>query len=132
MEWVVKPSSYLRVVEWYRHLMLIPGKGGEAAEEVIHPPAVGVKNMGAIPVNQYAVLVQTVVGVACDVRPALQHQYPSAAPLGQLTGGNGASHTGAHNQALISLLHDLVPFVCSVGSARPPQRQAGGARLIIP
>ena len=66
--------------------------------------------MGAVFVDQDAVFIQAVVGVAADVVPALQHQHPQAAPLGQLPGGHASGVSGADDQAVKAFFHQVSTF----------------------
>ena len=92
------------------HLMLVVAPGGKAGKIVEYPPAVGVENVGAVLMDQHAVLVKMVVSVAAHMVPALQHQHLLAAPLRQLPGGHGSRHARADDQAIVWLVHREFPL----------------------
>ena len=92
------------------YLVLIVAPGGKAGKIVEYPPAVGVENVGTVPVDQHAVLVKMVVSVAAHMVPALQHQDLLAAPLRQLPGGHGSRHARADDQAIVWLVHREFPL----------------------
>ena len=61
--------------------------------------------MGAVLVDQHPRLVEAIIGVAAHMVPALQHQYPLAAPLGQLPGRHGTGQAGSDDKAVILMIH---------------------------
>jgi len=87
------------------HLVLVGPPAGEAGEIVKHAGAVGVEDMGAVLVDQHPRLVEAIIGVAAHMVPALQHQYPLAAPLGQLPGRHGTGQAGSDDKAVILMIH---------------------------
>ena len=71
---------------------------------------VGVKNMGAVFVDEYPRFVQAVVGVAADVVPALQHQYLFPF-FRQSPGGHRAGVARARHPDVVTLLQNSdIPF----------------------
>ena len=103
------------------HLRVVPGQirddpvlitppAGEPGEPVEDPFVGGMEDMGAVLMNEHAVGVGAVVGVAADVVPALQHQHPPAAPLGQLPGRHGPGVTRTDDQTVKGILHPIHTF----------------------
>ena len=78
--------------------VLVVPPGSKPGQPVKDPLVVGVEDMGAVLVNEHAGLVQTVVGVAADMVPALQNQHPLAALLCQLPGAHRPGITRADHQ----------------------------------
>ena len=68
--------------------------------------------MGTVFVNEDAVLVQAIIGVAADVVPALQHQHPLATPLREFPCGHAAGIAGTNDQTVKVLLHQVTAFSC--------------------
>ncbi len=85
------------------HPVLVVPPPGKPGQEFKNPFVIGVENVGAVLVNQHPGLVQTVVGVASDVGPPLQHQHPLPG-LRQDPGSDGAGVARAHNQNVKRML----------------------------
>ena len=111
----IEGDGHVHAVDVGQHPVLIIPPLGKPAEPVIDSSAGGVKDMGAVLVDEHAVLIQAVIGIAGHMVPALQHQHPLSAPLGQLPGGHGAGVAGADHQAVKGPLHpmsSLSPPLC--------------------
>ena len=63
---------------------------------------VGVENVRAVRVDEYTGVVVAVVGIAADVRPAVDHQHLAAELAGKALGQHGAGETGADDEVVES------------------------------
>lgn len=77
--------------------MFVGAPFGEARQPGQHTVAVGVEDVRAVAVQDDAVGVRPVVGVAGDMVARLDDLDPESG-IGQLAGGDGAGEAGSHDQ----------------------------------
>ncbi len=65
-----------------------------------HAFAVGVENVGPVGMNQNAVFVMAIVGIAPDMRPSLQDEHGMSG-LGKFSGAHRAGEPGPNNDKLM-------------------------------
>ena len=82
------------------HPMLVGPPVGEPRQIPEHFRGIGVEDMRSILVDQNAVLVVIVEGVAADVRPLVADQHALAGMSGQTLGDGGAGKAGADDQVV--------------------------------
>ena len=111
-----KEKAPVRLLAGRDHVRIVPGNVGDYPV-LIAPPLrkpgqkiedlfiVGVKDVGAVFVDEHPVVVQTVVGVAADVVPALQHQHAFSL-FRQSPGGHRAGVARARHPDIVMLLQN--------------------------
>ena len=85
------------------HPVLVVPPPGEPGKPVKDLFVIGVEDMGAVLVDQHPRLVRTVIGIAANVVPPLQHQDPFPL-IRQSAGGHGAGIARSHGQNVKFLL----------------------------
>ena len=75
------------------------------------------EDVGAVLVDEHPGLILAVIGVPTHMGPALQHQHPLAAALGQLPGGHRAGTSCAHYQGVKGMCHEN-PAFSLIGAGR--------------
>ena len=98
---VVEGDRHERAVDVGEHLVLVVGPLGEAGQEVVHALVEGVVDMRAVLVDQDAVPVIAVVGVARDVVAPLEHGDTEPGGLRQATGAHRAREPGPHDDHVV-------------------------------
>ena len=103
----VEGDGHILPVDVRQHLMAISTPLREAGQEAPDLFVIGMKDMGAVAVDQHTGFIGAIVGVACDMVPLIHHQHVFAV-LGQGTSRNCARHTCAYNNPIVR--HRCHPF----------------------
>ena len=85
---------------WREHAVLVGPPRGELREVVQTRSAVGVEDVRPVAVDQEAVVVVLVVGVAADVRPVVDEENALAELGSQALGKNGPGETGPDDEVI--------------------------------
>ena len=100
---MVEGDGHERAVDVGKHLVLVIGPLSEARQEAVHALTEGVVDVRAVLMYEDAVRIVAIVGVARDVRAALQDGNAEPGGLGQTAGADGAGVAGSDDDHVVRI-----------------------------
>ena len=98
---VVERNRHERAVDVGKHAMLVVGEVGETRQVLVDALVIGVVDVRAVQVDEHPGLVEAIVGVARDVRTALEDADLLACTLRQLARNDRAGITGTDDEGVV-------------------------------
>ncbi len=98
-----------------QHAMLVRAPLGELGEIVDDALGIGMEDVRAVAVDQHAGFVVMIVGIAADVRPAIDHQHALVQPGRQPLGQHAAGETGPDDQVIETAAPSVAGFTSATG-----------------
>ena len=95
------------IVHLSQHPVFVGPPFGEPREIVDDALGIGMENVRPVTMDQHAGFIVMVVGVATDVRPAVDHQHALVQPGRQALGQYAAGEPGADDQVV-----EAAPTAC--------------------
>ena len=100
---VVERNGHKGTVDVGEHLVLVIRPLGKAREELVHALAVGVVDVRTVLVDEDALVVHVVVGVARDVLAALEHRDAKSSALRHTARAYRAGVPGTHHDHVVRI-----------------------------